>query len=73
MTKTEVKRYYREHLDDRTGDRIVDVDIFDILGTQHVNFIIVSKNHVVWRNTYAVVQWPDGSRGLRYINTKLLM
>ena len=72
MTKLEAKRYYKAHLDDRSGDRIVDVDIFDLLGSQHVNFIVISKNHVVWRNMYEVVRWDDGSAGLRYISTRLL-
>ena len=72
MTKAEVKRYYKERLDDHSGNRIVDIDIFDLCGSHHVNIVTISKNHVVWRTMYAVVRWADGSVRLRYINTRLL-
>lgn len=64
MTKKQV----RECLKKRFGDdcRIVDIDIFTESFT-FVNVITISRNHVVWKNCFEIV---DGEMVL--LETKLL-
>lgn len=72
MTKTEIRRYYQKHLDDGTGDRIVDIDCYTIFDEHYVNLLMVSKHHSVWRVTDRVVVDGDEEH-LRYISVKLLV
>ena len=71
MTKTEIRRYYAKHLDDHCGDRIVDIDFYNICGDRYVNLLMVSRHHSVWRVTYRIV-FDAGEEVLRYVNVTLL-
>lgn len=66
MTKTEIRRYWKEHLRDG-HDRLVDIECYTLCGEQRVTLIEISRNHVIWKHDYVV----DGDR-LRYRHTALL-
>ena len=72
MTKTEIRRYWKARLDNHNGDRLVDIEFREMCGVPYVFLIEVSKAHCVWRSTYLVERYDDGSPRLKYVTTQLL-
>ena len=66
MTKTEIRRYWKERYRDGK-ERLVDIEIYDLAGEPHVALITISPNHVVWREIYRLLD-----NGLKYYDTQLL-
>lgn len=53
MTKKQIRDYYNNHFN-FGGERVVDIDV-NVCEFTFVNIIIITKNHVVYRECYEIV------------------